>query len=376
MSATSIESLKRSHEPQKHQPYLLDESFTDLQDQVESLTQELKIARLARHREFIERERLGKRMTCALDALPGAALILDGGGIIREKNCKARKLLSQPLLGRPWSEVARREFHTSNVTDGDLRSRDGRRFHLSRQPLGSEPGEILLLADVSESRRMSELMQRQERLSTMGEMTASLAHQIRTPLTSALLYVGQFGGGLQNEKRLAVKVSDRLHDMVRMVDDMLIYAGGARRSGDKFFVTELFEDILESVEQCADSHPLKIASLRNEIIVEGNRDAIQGVLINLVDNARQACGDTAKIELGAELLGDRVCLTVSDNGPGIPEDISAQIFEPFFTTRPEGTGLGLSVARAVADAHKGEILVDSTERGTTFALCLPVIGEI
>ena len=209
----------------------------------------------------------------------------------------------------------------------------------------------------------------------IGEMTATLAHQIRTPLTSALLYVGQFGSGLQDENLLAEKVNDRLQELVRMVDDMLTYAGGTRRSGETFGVGELFHDILDSIEPRKDDKALNIAALRSELTVTGNRDAIRGALTNLIDNARQACGDSVRIELGAELIKGRVCLTVSDNGHGIMAEIQDEIFEPFFTTRPQGTGLGLAVVRAVAEAHDGEVLVDSGTNGTTFALCLPVGGE-
>ncbi|MBT8085362.1 MAG: ATP-binding protein, partial [Woeseia sp.] len=69
---------------------------------------------------------------------------------------------------------------------------------------------------------------------------------------------------------------------------------------------------------------------------------------------------------------DRLCLTVTDNGPGIPPDIRTQMFEPFFTTKPQGTGLGLAVVQSVADAHDGDVLIDSTAGGTTVALCIPL----
>lgn len=375
MATTSSDTLGKTYELINQRSCLLDASYIGLQDQVDTLSQELRISKLARHREFVERERLGNRMMGALEALPGAVLVLDGGGIVRETNNKASKMLNQPLLGCSWSQIARREFCTTDATGGDLRLHDGRWFNLSRRSLGTEPGEILLLTDVSESRRLAELLQRRERLSIIGEMTATLAHQIRTPLTSALLYVGQFGSGLQDENLLAEKVNDRLQELVRMVDDMLTYAGGTRRSGETFGVGELFHDILDSIEPRKDDKALNIAALRSELTVTGNRDAIRGALTNLIDNARQACGDSVRIELGAELIKGRVCLTVSDNGHGIMAEIQDEIFEPFFTTRPQGTGLGLAVVRAVAEAHDGEVLVDSGTNGTTFALCLPVGGE-
>ena len=88
---------------------------------------------------------------------------------------------------------------------------------------------------------------------------------------------------------------------------------------------------------------------REDIAVAGNRDAIKGALSNLIDNARQACGDDARIELGAEISAGCVYLTVTDNGQGIAPAVRARLFEPFFTTRPQGTGLGLAVAPSVGN---------------------------
>ncbi len=375
MAATNANNLRQSFDLFNRQSCLLDASYGELQAKIDLLTRELKLSQLARQREFVEKERLGNRMMCTLDTLPGAVLILDGSGIIREKNRKASELLHQPLVGCAWSEIAHREFCPTDAADGDLRLRDGRWFNLSRQPLGDEAGEILLLADVTESRRMTELLQRRERLSSIGEMTATLAHQIRTPLTAALLYAGQFGKGLHDEKVLAGKVGDRLQELVRMVDDMLLYASGSRRSGEFFGVAELFREIADAYDPRADSNILNIASLRSTLTVEGNRDAIRGALMNLIDNARQACDKDPRVELGAEAVNGKVCMTVSDNGHGISGDIKERLFEPFFTTRPQGTGLGLAVVQAVAEAHDGDVLVDSSSRGTTFALCLPMAGD-
>jgi two-component system sensor histidine kinase FlrB len=212
--------------------------------------------------------------------------------------------------------------------------------------------------------------QRRERLSSIGEMTATLAHQIRTPLASALLYAKQLRSQTRTQKIPADHICNRLDEIARLIDDMLCYAGGARRVEDKFSIGAMFRSIVEVFQNCVGEGQLNIALLRDDLAVAGNYDAIRGALLNLVENAFQACGRTARVELGAELIDDRICLTVSDNGPGISADIKDRLFEPFFTTRPNGTGLGLAVVRAVAEAHGGEVIVDSSVRGTTFALCL------
>jgi two-component system sensor histidine kinase FlrB len=212
--------------------------------------------------------------------------------------------------------------------------------------------------------------QRQERLSSIGEMTATLAHQIRTPLASALLYAKELRNRTRTQKVPADHICNRLDEIARLIDDMLCYAGGARRVDEEFSVSEMFQGIVDVVQKGIGKSELHIALTRNDLVVAGNYDAIRGALLNLVENALQACDNDGRVELGAEVIDDRVCLTVTDNGHGISPDIKDRLFEPFFTTRPKGTGLGLAVVRAVAEAHGGEVMVDSSSLGTTFALCL------
>src|SRR5690606_35455732 len=90
-----------------------------------------------------------------------------------------------------------------------------------------------------------------------------------------------------------------------------------------------------------------------------------------VANTVEACRDPGRIELAALVVGDHTCLTVSENGPGVPADVRPRLFEPFFTTRPQGTGLGLAVVRSVAEAHGGRVHVHSTAAGALFSIAVP-----
>src|SRR5690606_27436440 len=149
-------------------------------------------------------------------------------------------------LGCPWSDIVRREFRPGRRADGELELHDGRRLSLSRRRLENEPGEILLLTDVTDSRRTADLLHRADRLSALGEMTAKLAHQIRTPLTSALLYAGQLERVHPAAcNGAAPRIAAKLKELALMVDDMLRFVGGVRRSGEVFPVAGLFREIVE-----------------------------------------------------------------------------------------------------------------------------------
>jgi two-component system sensor histidine kinase FlrB len=202
-------------------------------------------------------------------------------------------------------------------------------------------------------------------------MTAGLAHQIRTPLTCALLLASQLEKKNVEERQVAAqKITERLQDLAGMVDDMLRFAGGVRQLGDSISVAGLFEEVSEDARVhrsvCVTSELPERA-----LTVAGNRGALKGALLNLVENAAQACGEGGRVELSAWQSIDSVWLAVTDDGHGIDPETRARVFEPFFTTRPQGTGLGLAVVRSVAEAHRGQVLCHSGSGGTVFAIRIP-----
>lgn len=127
--------------------------------------------------------------------------------------------------------------------------------------------------------------------------------------------------------------------------------------------------------QLDDRTTLRVSVTDDELNVAANKDALKGALLNLVTNADQAGNGRANILLHGHSFGGSIHLCVSDDGPGVPEDIRAQLFEPFFTTRPQGTGLGLSVVKAVAAAHNGDVSVATSELGTCFTIKLPTNSD-
>ena len=357
-------------------------AYRELQERVETLTQQLKEVRTARLQELIQKERVSQRLALLLETLPGAILVIDGQGVVREQNSQALSLLNEPLNGCRWADVVKRETSDRGTEDGNIQLRDGRWLCLSRRPLRYEPGEILLLADVTESRRMSELRQRQERLSAIGEMTARFAHEVRTPLASAMLFASHLDPQTASQQRISDKINQRLQDLARMINDMLGFASGSKPGDETVNVSDLLDDVQSTVAvQLGGGSSLQLlvegsAPDRSgadvfDIVFEGNREALKGALINLVMNADQASDGNSCIQLGAWSDEKTVCFTVTDDGPGIAAGDLPSLFEPFFTTRPQGTGLGLAVVRSVARAHGGDAYVDVLGKGTRFTIQVP-----
>lgn len=378
MAASSLnaEQLHDAFEVFNRQSGLLEESYRDLQDTVAALTRQLRREQSARLTELVKKERLGRRLSELLETLPGAILVIDGNGVIRQQNSQASALLNEPLIGCSWATIVQREVHDEGSEDGNIQLRDGRWLSLARRPLKSEPGEVLLLADVTESHRISQLRQRNERLTAIGKMTAEFAHQVRTPLASAMLYVDQLDRNTTPGIRAAEKIAGQLHELKRMVNDMLGFARGARCSQQSINVVDFLDDVRLGIhDQLGANTTLRISPMDAGLDVVANRDALKGALLNLISNADQAGDGNANILLHASRVADSIHLCVTDDGPGVADEVRSRLFDAFFTTRPQGTGLGLAVVKAVAEAHGGDVFLTTSELGTCFTIRLPIDSD-
>ncbi len=351
-------------------------SYRELENRVAELSQELAAARSERLKQLAEKERLANRLEKLLDTLPAGVVVLDGEDRVQDCNPAALDILGEPLCGVPWDAIQARAFPPDQEKSHEIALGNGSRVSLCARSLDSEPGKILLLHDVTKTRVMEETINDHKRLSAMGEMVAGMAHQIRTPLASALLYVSHLGRtDLRSEdrRRFADKVLARLRHMERQVNDMLVFAKGGRFGLTELAVAELlqaFQQTLAPQLQAAGAQLEIGADAQGEVII-GNRDALLGVLLNLATNAIQAGAEGLTLQAEWTVQAE-FRLLFRDNGPGMEAATLARVFDPFFTTRPEGTGLGLAVVQAVIHAHQGRVLVESEPgQGTTFYLYLP-----
>lgn len=358
----------------------LGQSQALLEQQVGQLQAELAEVTAQRGRELAEKASLAGRLQNLLDLLPGGVIVLDGRGVVREANPAARELLGEPLEGQLWRDLIRDRFAPRDDDYHEVSLRSGRRVSLATRSLHGEPGQLILLTDLTETRALQTQLARNERLSALGRMVASLAHQIRTPLSTALLYASHLNQPdlpSVHRQRFTHRLKDRLQTIEQQVRDMLLFAKGDLPLNDRISAQALFAGVQQQAETLVSQTGVDCRwedLCPPDIQLDCNQETLIGAVLNLVENAIQAGAPAARLKVRQRLQEGRLSLSVVDAGRGMSAAELARIGEPFYTTRDQGTGLGVSVVKSVAQAHGGAFLLRSKAGyGTWAELVLPVL---
>ena len=376
---SKAEELQRAFAVFNQVSHELTQAYMALQARVESLTSELAVANGELRRQYQEKEALSERLSLLLNALPAGVVVLDSAARVGEANPAARQMFGDAVLGGEWSRV-QAELIATEAPDEWLLG--ARRVSIAESPLDSAGGRLLLVHDITAAHALKANAERNQRLAAMGEMAASLAHQLRTPLATALLYSANLAQPDLSETartRFAGKAAEQLRRLERLIQDVLLFTRGESLGRDRIELRSLLDEAAQTIAPlCAERGVRFVPTLEvGDFIMTGSRKALAGALINLLENALQACeasppGD-GQVTLAAQVDQGLVSVSVRDSGVGMSAETQARIFEPFFTTRGQGTGLGLAIALGVARAHGGRISVQSRPgAGSEFILALPV----
>ena len=235
-----------------------------------------------------------------------------------------------------------------------------------------------------ETRRLSqelaaanEELQRAQRLQAMGEMAIQLAHEIRNPLGSIELFAALLSRELpekSDQKGWADQIVTGVKFLNTIVTNMLSFTKVSRPKFVRFDLQEMITETLGFLEPVCLQRSIRLQGNESleSIFIEGDKEMLRQMLINLLMNGLQAMREGGTLMVRAESGMSNVEIEVLDNGVGIPDENLSRIFDPFFTTNEKGTGLGLSLVHQIIEKHNGTVTVQSQfGRGTRFRITLP-----
>lgn len=312
------------------------------------------------------------------DKVPSAIVILDARGYIKKANKSALFLLGVDVLeGRSWLEVIKEVFRPRKDDGHEISTKDGKRLQVATLPLSQ--GQLVQMTDLTETRVLQDKLSHMERLSSLGKMAASLAHQIRTPLSAAMLYAANLANNkLQPMARMNFqkKLMSRLEDLNAQVSDILMFARSGTQTASLLDAVDIVEHTAANVVNAVTKANVKMETKfgSRPMPIMANESALGGALTNLVVNAIEAGAHNVLLECLND--GSEIIFSVANDGPAIDESLKNKIFEPFFTSKSHGTGLGLAVVNAVAKVHQGRVELTSSEQfNTIFKIIIPLFSK-
>jgi PAS domain S-box-containing protein len=251
---------------------------------------------------------------------------------------------------------------------------------VSRTPLldgsGRPNGYSFVVRDVTERRAAMEKMAFTERMSAVGNMAAALAHEIGTPLgvisSSTEMLLDDFESGDERREDLALILSET-ERIGGLVKNLLEFARPEAPVFEPLDLRMVVERVERLVRHAARKQGTELLVEAEPGWIHGDANQLEQVLLNLTMNAMQALGKGGHVRVVLQPDADGVLLKVEDDGPGIDPEAVEGIFHPFFTTKPNGTGLGLAVAKRIVEDHGGSLSTEKRETGAAFQVLLPAL---
>jgi len=245
---------------------------------------------------------------------------------------------------------------------------DGGRYFVTSTPLfamdGSVMGAIAIAQNITAARKLEEMAESRRRLSEMGALAASMAHEIRNPLNAIGITIQRMKNEIkpvENEEDYRRFIDGLRQEITRLnsiIEKFLAVARSVRPEMTAVSTDDLIRRAVELFSSQANSLNIKINYAgENDYTFEGDRDGLMQAMVNVIKNGIEAVGEGGNIDINVEEKNNKVIISISDDGPGIED--TASVLKPFHTTKKDGTGLGLSTASKILADHGGELVIES-----------------
>ena len=343
----------------------LESQQADLQEKINQLTQEL----------YDSNHRLG----ILLNAIPAGVVLLEHN-LVSLHNPSALKFLPKIVIGEALTLPS--DWQAS-IAPGEylIESPTGRRtVQLVRIDEGSR--SIVQIQDISANIHLHQQSQQENRLAAMGKMAASIAHQFRTPLATALLYSSHLCDGkiaVEESKEFAERLRKQLLGLEKLSQDMLRFITNRPRKSELVPIASIVQTAEQAIGPLCEKKGVQLLSkidLSKDQLVNVEQQAIVNALLAILENALEVSESGKQISIEGSSNAQRVTIVIEDQGPGIPQAMIDSLFEPFSTGHSNGTGLGLAIAKNALEAHRGSIHAENYSKGARFTITLPCMNSL
>lgn len=323
-----------------------------------------------------------------LQSVPSGVVSINSDGKITKINSAAEKILgirsgnvtgmgcdeafTEPISGfiRDGSAIERRETQYATKSGKNIR------LGITVTPLYNAANEIIgklmVFTDITELKALESQAELRNRLSSLGEMAAGMAHELRNPMGVIAGYMKLLSKNADpSMTHVLDAVSREVAVMDRVITDFLFFARPTELNISRVDLAGLIKRCIENIVGGKDN--IKVYYGGEKIRqINGDEILLRQAFSNLIQNAIDAMPNGGELHFEFSSGQDSAYITVADSGHGIPNNIIDKIFLPFYTTKDGGTGLGLAIVHKIIVSHKGSITVESHERGTEFRIRLPV----
>jgi PAS domain S-box-containing protein len=356
------------------------------------LTERKRVERLMRQSEERYRRLISVSPLAIFVNRSGRVIFINDAGLRLFGAVKMNEMLGKSPLEMfhpDYQDLIREPFHqliegstTIPIVEGKIVTLDGRTVNVEMSTASftdeEGPAIVVMMRDVGERKRLQEQLRKTERIAELGILASGMAHEIGTPMNVILGRAEYLMERVQEEpiKKGLQTIVVQVERITKVMNQLLSFA---RRRAPERRALNLKDVVENGVEIFHERLARNRIQLQLDLDdqcpkVQADADQMNQVLINLIMNAVHAMPDVGTLRIGMVPINEKVMLTVSDTGQGIPQEVMSHIFDPFFTTKEfgKGTGLGLTVVKGILEDHGGSIAATSEQgKGTTFTILLP-----
>jgi PAS domain S-box-containing protein len=405
LSAEELSSFTSSYAHFNKITQKLQKAYKALEEKFENLNRKLEETNNQLRQSLAEKDRISNYLNNILESLNSGVLAIDPEGRITLFNRAAEEILgykTQQVLGKPYMKImgkeVKRELTPLHILktgishlneEKEVKTRKGKKIPLGFSTSlltdgeGNHLGAVEVFFDLTHLKNLEQEVTRIKTLAALGEMAATVAHEVRNPLGGIAGFAALLERDLEPDdprRRLVNKITQGVEILNRLVINLLNYTKVIKLNPQELdFIKFLNETV--NFFQIDLSSRVKNISIRKHFPKEGiecwiDSEQFRQVILNVLRNSVQAMPQGGKIDIHSDLITredeDKVVLKISDTGEGMSPETQEKLFTPFFTTKDGGTGLGLPTVKKIIEAHKGDVEVKSNlGQGTTISLSFP-----